>query len=796
MANFETLLKKFTKLSPKELVQLDKACGWSLNAAELTAAQACFRRIRREPVRGELETIAQTWSEHCKHKTFSGPVRFRSKGKTKRYKNLFKETIVKATKALNKPWCLSVFKDNAGIVEFGKNKKWGLAFKVETHNHPCAVEPYGGAETGVGGVIRDILGVGLGAKPVLNTDNFCFGRLASKMKLPPRALPPERVFRGVVEGVRDYGNRMGIPTASGGIYFDDGYLLNPLVYVGCAGLIPVNKIDKKVRPGDLIVSIGGRTGRDGIHGATFSSANINSETSPGAVQIGHAINEKKTLDVLMKARDLNLYDAVTDCGAGGFSSAVGELGAETGARVRLENARLKDSALEPWEIWVSESQERMILAVPPGRLPALEDILNAENCEYCVLGEFTCDARLLVTFNNETVADLGMAFLHEGAPNHEKEAVFTPSAARRPAKKNNRPHLRTLKELLAHPNICSRHSVITQYDYEVQGGTVIKPLQGRSGDGPGDAVVIWPHSVTGDLNDFAGFAAAHGFNPPVGRIDPYQMALYSVDEAVRNLLCVGAEVSKAAILDNFCAASPKNPEVMGGLALAAEGCHDAAMAYGAPFISGKDSFYNQSKDAAGRQYPIPLSLLISALAPVEDIRKAVTINFKEAGNPVYLAGISRKGLGGSVYEEIAGTGDNLISAVLMKEAVRLYAAVLKAMKRGFVAAAHDVSQGGLAVTLSEMAFSGELGAKLYAGGAAAEKELSETELLFGESPSRLVMEVVKEKEQEFLKLVKGLPIRKLGFVRLEPVLDIQLGDKRLLREDINILKGLWKRELL
>ncbi|OGS51491.1 MAG: phosphoribosylformylglycinamidine synthase II, partial [Elusimicrobia bacterium RIFOXYB2_FULL_62_6] len=692
--------------------------------------------------------------------------------------------------------CLSVFKDNAGIVEFGRDKKWGLAFKAETHNHPCAVEPYGGAETGVGGVIRDILGVGLGAKPVLNTDNFCFGRLDSKTKLPPHALSPERVFRGVVEGVRDYGNRMGIPTAAGGIYFDDGYLLNPLVYVGCAGLIPVDKIDKRVRPGDLIVSIGGRTGRDGIHGATFSSANIDEETGSSAVQIGHALNEKKTLDVLMRARDLGLYGAVTDCGAGGFSSAIGELGAETGAHVRLENAKLKDTRIEPWEIWVSESQERMILAVPPAKMRDLEDILNAESCEYCVLGEFTSDARLLVTFNNETVADLGMDFLHGGVPSHEKEASFArPAAGRALPRKKAKPHLETLKELLAHPNICSRHSVITQYDHEVQGGTAGKPLQGRYGDGPGDAAVIWPHSVTGNLNDFAGFAAAHGFNPAVGRIDPYQMALYSVDEAVRNLLCAGAEISRTAILDNFCAASPADPRVMGALVLAAEGCHDAAMAYGAPFISGKDSFYNQSKDARGREYPIPLSLLISAVAPVEDVRKALTINFKEAGNPVYLAGISRKGLGGSVYAEIAG-GDEVVNPVNMKEAVRLYTAVLKAMKRGFVLAAHDVSQGGLAVTLSEMAFSSEFGAELDLDGAPAEKGVSAAELLFGESPSRLVLEVAKGKEGEFLKLVKGLPVREFGFVSEEPVLRIKAGADTLLRENTAALKERWRRELL
>ena len=798
------MINKFTRLDKKQLAALDAAYGWSLNALELAEVQRYFKKAGREPARGELETLAQTWSEHCKHKTFSGPVSFRSGGKTKKYKNLFKETIVKATRTLNRKWCLSVFTDNAGIVEFGSNGKWGLAFKAETHNHPCAVEPYGGAETGVGGVIRDILGVGLGAKPVLNTDTFCFGYPDTRMKFPKNSHPPERIFRGVVEGVRDYGNRMGIPTAAGGIYFDDGYCLNPLVYVGCAGLIPVDKIEKKVNPGDLIVSIGGRTGRDGIHGATFSSANIDEETTASAVQIGHAINEKKTLDVLMRARDLGLYSAVTDCGAGGFSSAIGELGSETGARVRLDQARLKDTRIEPWEIWVSESQERMILSVPPGKLKKLAAILDAENCEYCVLGAFPGDGRLLVTHGETAVVDLPMAFLHGGVPNFEKPAVrravkINAKTPARPA----RTYGAILRDLLAHPNICSRHSVITQYDHEVQGGTVIKPLQGKYGDGPGDAAVIWPQAVTLDLSDFAGFAVGHGFNPALGKIDPYQMALQSVDEAVRNLLCVGAEISRTAILDNFCAASPRDPRVMGDLVLAAEGCRDAALAYGAPFISGKDSFYNQSKDASGREYPIPLSLLISATAPVEDIRKAITMDFKEAGNPVYFAGVSLRGMGGSVYNDLssrsgdkADSGNNFIAPLDMKAAVRLYTTILKAIKLGWVAAAHDVSQGGLAVTLSEMAFSGGLGAEIGLAGAAQEKGLSALELLFGESPARLALEVVKEKETEFLKLVKNLPVKEIGYVSEEPLLSAGSAGEIFFREDINLLKAGWKRELL
>jgi phosphoribosylformylglycinamidine synthase len=791
------MMRNFNSLSVEKLCELDRACGWSLSALELAEAQRHFRKMGRQPSRGELETIAQTWSEHCKHKTFSGPVVFRDGGKVRRYRSLFKETIVKATRKLNRKWCLSVFTDNAGIVEFGKGGKWGLAFKAETHNHPCAVEPYGGAETGVGGVIRDILGVGLGAKPVLNTDTFCFGRLDRKYRLPKNALGPERVMRGVVEGVRDYGNRIGIPTAAGGIYFDDGYLLNPLVYVGCAGLIPADKINKKVVPGDLIVSIGGRTGRDGIHGATFSSANIDEETTSSAVQIGHAVNEKKTLDVLMRARDLGLYNAVTDCGAGGFSSAIGELGSETGARVRLEKALLKDTRIEPWEIWVSESQERMILSVPEGKLKRLAAILDAEDCEYCVLGEFPGDGRLLVTHGGERVVDLPMDFLHGGVPNFEKPAsrrkvrTFAGAPGRPPGG-----YGRALKALLAHPNVCSRHSVITQYDHEVQGGTVGKPLQGKYGDGPGDAAVIWPQSATLDLKDMSGFAVAHGFNPALGRLDPYQMALQSIDEAVRNLLAAGADVSRTAILDNFCAASPRDPEVMGDLVLAAEGCRDAALAYGAPFISGKDSFYNQSKDADGREYPIPISLLISATAPVEDVRRALTINFKAAGDPVYLAGACAAGLGGSVYAELFRERNNAVPALDMKAAVKLYSALAAAIKAGCVAAAHDVSQGGLGVTLAEMAFSGGLGAELDLSGAAGAGDLTPAELLFGESPARLVLEVVKEKEAEFLWLLKGLPADAIGRVTEDPRLSVRADGELFFSESVAALKTSWRKELI
>ncbi|HAH31343.1 MAG TPA: phosphoribosylformylglycinamidine synthase subunit PurL [Elusimicrobia bacterium] len=794
----ELLLSKFSTLNHKQLAALDKKYGWSLNLLELEAAQRYFKKLKREPTRGELETIAQTWSEHCKHKTFSGPVKFRSGRKVKRYKNLFKETIVKATRRLNKQWCLSVFKDNAGVVEFGAGGKWALAFKAETHNHPCALEPYGGAETGVGGVVRDIMGVGLGAKPVLNTDIFCFGRLDSKMKLPKNALGARRIFDGVVEGVRDYGNRMGIPTAAGAVVFDDGYALNPLVFVGCAGIIPRDKIHKKVSPGELIVVIGGSTGRDGIHGATFSSANIAEDTSNSAVQIGHALNEKKALDVLLKARDKNLYSAVTDCGAGGFSSAIGELASECGAIVELEKAELKDTAIEPWEIWVSESQERMVFAVPPKNLKRLAEIADGENCGYCVLGRFTGDNKLRVTFKGESVVALDNAFLHGGIPNYEKNAVFlSPATCNLPPKKIKKPYHQVLKSILSHPNVCSRRSIVSQYDHEVQGGTVVKPFVGPGQNGPSDAAVIWPQAATGDMKDFSGFAAAHGINPAVGRINPYLMALYAADEAVRNLLCVGADITRTALLDNFCAGSPKDPQVMGGLVLAAEGCYAAAMGYGAPFISGKDSFYNQSTDAAGRQYPVPLTLLISAVAPVEDIRKSFSMNLKRPGNPIYLAGTARKGMGGSIYNELYPSGNNALSGLDIKDSFKLYKALLSAMRSGYVMAAHDISDGGFAAAAAEMAFGGDFGADLCPELCFAESGISETELLFGESPSRLLLEVDKKSESDFLSLVSSLQVAKAGYVnnRAELII-INARGKELVKEKNAGLLACWERDLL
>ncbi len=782
--------------SPAKLQDLNRRHGWSLNAAELAAICRHFRSVGREPSRAEMETIAQTWSEHCKHKTFTGEIRYREGGRTLRFGNLLRETVMEATRRLKKPWCLSVFKDNAGVVAY--DQRWALAFKVETHNHPCALEPYGGASTGVGGVIRDILGVGLGAKPVLGTDVFCL--CPPDGADPVEGPAPRLMLERVVAGVRDYGNRMGIPTSGGAIWFDEAFRFNPLVFCGSVGLLPRWAVRKEVRPGDVIVAVGGRTGKDGLHGATFSSSGLHGDSPSSAVQIGHAIMEKRMLDVLLKARDAKLLRSVTDCGAGGFSSAIGELGAGCGARVKLDEAKLKVQGLEPWEIWLSESQERMILACPPKNLKALLDLFDAEDVEYSLLGEFTADRRLKVEFRGETVIDLPMSFLHEGLPKRTLEAQWNPppkvSASR--IKSGSGSCSDALYALLSHWNVCSRAWVIRQYDHEVQGGAVIKALQGTAHDGPGDACVHWPHAATGEVDGFSAVAIAHGLNPNYGRLDPYAMALCCADEALRNLVSVGADVSRASFLDNFCWGNPEDPRTLGSLVRAALGCRDAALGYQVPFISGKDSLYNEYRDARGNKHSIPGTLLISAVAPVDDFRKALTLDFKAPGNAIYLVGWTAEEMGGSLYSQ--WRGDPLAGAVPLpypKRARACLRLLSAAIAKGLVSACHDLSEGGLGVAAAEMAFSGEIGALLELDEVCRPKGLHSNEaVLFSESPSRFLVEVACEKEKEFLKAMKGAILARVGSTLANPVLRIKGTDgSALLEEPLAKLKEAWIRTL-
>ncbi len=791
----------FKRIKLKDIVLLNEKYGWALNKYELKTIIDYFKRIARNPTRAEIETIAQTWSEHCKHKTFNSPSTLiikDAKGKVKKiyqFENLFKQTIVYATKKLSKDYCLSVFKDNAGIIELSAGSKWGICFKVETHNHPCAVEPYGGAETGVGGVVRDILGVGLGAKPVLNTDVFCFAFPDKRYKVSKGFLSPHKIISGVVAGVRDYGNKIGIPTSCGGVFFDDRYLYNPLVYVGCVGIIPRDKIQKKVIPGSYIVVIGGATGRDGIGGSTFSSKDIDENTSTSHVQIGHAINEKKLIDVLMKARDMKIYNAITDCGAGGFSSAVGELASECGAEVILDNVILKEKNMEGWEIWLSESQERMVLSVFEDKLDELKKICEIEECQYYVIGRFTDTKKLEVYYKGEKIVDLEMDFLHRGVKKIKKKGVWVEPLAKNKIRViNPSNYYERFKKVVSDLNCSSRRWIVEQYDHEVMAQTVLKPFCGVNEKTPSDATVIWPGQVTGEFSSFNGFAVGLGMRPSASDFSPYHMAVYSIDEAVRNLVCVGADISRGGLLDNFCLANPNDQRVMGEFVLAAIGARDGAIGMEMPYISGKDSFYNQTK-IGSKVFRIPTTLLISAVAPVEDVRKIITPYFKKVSNPLYVVGKFGKGLGASVYGRIFEPQNNVVSPIDIKKNRKTYIALLQAMKKGFVISAHDVSDGGFAVCVFEMSLGG-LGAEINIKNIVSRYKLSIVEVLFGENGSKIVVEIDKKYEKDFVKLMNGFDIVKIGSVLPSPSLVFRNNGDILMSFNSESVRELWERDIL
>jgi len=782
------------------LVQLSIDGQLSLNLDEMRTIRDHFETQGRPATDIELETIAQTWSEHCCHKTLTARIEHEGPdGEKFTYENLLKDTIARATRELMEreetPFCLSVFKDNAGVVAF--DDEYGISFKVETHNHPSAIEPYGGAGTGIGGVLRDTLGTGLGAKPIVNTDVFCFGPPDLPMdELPAGALHPLRVLRGVVSGVRDYGNRMGIPTASGALYFDERYIGNPLVYCGSIGLIPRGMVEKVVHPGDRVVALGGRTGRDGIHGATFSSVELTEESetvSSGAVQIGNAITEKKFLDVLIKARDLGLYRSVTDCGAGGFSSAVGEMGEETGARVDLEKIPLKYEGLSYWEIWISEAQERMVFAVAPEKYAEFEALAESEGVECTDIGEFTGNGKLELFYEGNQVCDLGVDFLFNGRPPAHFSSVF-----RKPEVEAAEPHgglsaAALLREILAAPNVASKEWVIRQYDHEVQGRSIIKPLQGPAADGPGDGVVFTPR-----YDSLRGIAIGCGMNPRYGDIDPYRMAVSAVDEAVRNIVACGGNPSKTAILDNFCWGNTARPETLGSLVEASRGCYDAAMALGTPFVSGKDSLNNEFRTASGT-LSIPPSLLISSLSMVEDVSCSVTMDLKEPGNLLVLVGETRAEMGGSHYAKFAGGGGDV--PCLPPEASQIHQAMHGAIQQRLVRSCHDLSEGGLAVAAAEMAFSGGLGAKIQLDKLPVSAEgggLDDLQGLFSESNCRYLVEVSQENKDALLALFDGLPAAVVGETCEDGVLEVtgKDGAGEILSESIEELRTIWKEPLI
>jgi len=800
---FEIKTVAIRELDDEGLAKLSKAGQLYLTLVEMQTIQQHFQNLNRDPTDIELESIAQTWSEHCSHKTLAGKIAYRDEKGERRFENMLKETIFAATQEIRKSlgendWCVSVFKDNAGIVKFDDDNN--IVFKVETHNHPSALEPYGGANTGIGGVIRDPMGTGMGAKPICNTDIFCFAPPETPSdSLPPGVLHPRRVMKGVVSGVRDYGNRMGIPTVNGAVYFDERYLGNPLVYCGNVGIIPVDKSDKEVQPNDLIVAVGGKTGRDGIHGATFSSAELTEESeslSGGAVQIGNAITEKIVLDVLLQARDLNLFNAVTDCGAGGFSSAVGEMGEEIGAEVWLEKAPLKYDGLTYTEIWISEAQERMVLAVPEEKWPELQALFASEGSEATVLGRFAPTGKLTLKYDDQTVGELDMSFLHDGRPPVVRDAIYEAPPTEELAEEALATDAdASLRAILSSLNVASKEWIIRQYDHEVQGGSVIKPLVGASNDGPSDAAVVRPV-----LGSHKGIVVSCGMNPHYGDFDTYDMATSAIDEAIRNCIAVGADPTRIAILDNFCWGYTDRPETLGSLVRAALACYDLAVAMGTPFISGKDSLNNEfsyvDKSGEKQTIAIPPTLLISAMGQVDDVSTCVTMDLKSTGNSIYIVGQTKNEMGGShwslVNKKAAGSAPK-VDAELAK---RVFHSIHSAIRAKTIRACHDLSEGGLAVALAEMCFAGGLGADIQLDAVPADgSDMHANVLLFSESNSRFVCEVPKERSSDFEACLAGVPFAKIGEVASHQKLSIRHSGDQLIDDTIELLKEAWQTPL-
>ena len=756
-------------LDDEALAALSRSRCLALTVRELHAVRDHFRSLGRAPYEIELETIAQTWSEHCCHKTLTSAVDHVGAAGEARYDNLLKETVFAATRTIReslgqRDWCVSVFRDNSGVVRFDGDHD--VCVKVETHNHPSAIEPYGGAATGLGGVIRDVLGTGRGAKPIANLDVFCVAPADTPAaEIPPGVIPPRRLLDGVVAGVRDYGNRMGIPTIAGAVAYDPGYLGNPLVFCGTVGIMPRGHAEAAVRPGDLVVVAGGRTGRDGIHGATFSSLELSSASesqSGGAVQIGHAINEKMLTDFVLEASREQLFDAITDCGAGGLSSAIGEMGATLGAEVQLERVPLKYAGLSATEVWISEAQERMVLAVPPTRWERLAALAAAEGVEATAIGTFTGSGRLVLRWGDEVAGELDCHFLHEGRPRQRlaSRAERPRAAAAEWATGGGVDAVASLlPTVLALPDVASKEWIVRQYDHEVQGCSVLKPFPGPGG-GPADGTI-----VRGVLGRDRGLVLGVGLRHRLGRVDPYQMAAGGIVEAIANVVAAGADPDRIALLDNFCWGDTRRPESLGTLVEACRACHDVALAFSAPFVSGKDSLNNvfawTAPDGTARELSIPPTLLATALGQIDDVRRAVSPDLKAPGHRLAVVGLSRGETAGSQLELTGAVRGGAVPQVDVAACRAAVHAVAAARRAGLLQSCHDVSDGGLVTAVAEMAIGGGLGARLdlgavpaaLAGDAAAAPDLARG---YGETPGRFVCAVRTEDADRFAELVAAV----------------------------------------
>jgi len=816
------------------LVRLSTERLLALNLEEMQALRDYFAAARTieeriaaglsaEATDVEIEMIAQTWSEHCKHKIFNAQIAYRGVDGVETVRSLFKTYIKATTDDLRaaRPDLLSVFTDNAGVFQFSEDA--AVCVKAETHNSPSALDPYGGAITGIVGVNRDILGTGMGAAPLFNTDVLCFAPPATPdAAVPEGLLRPKEVLAGVHRGIVDGGNQSGIPVAAGAFVFDESYLGKPLVFCGTGGLMPMRvrgapSWEKRIEPGMLAVMVGGRIGKDGIHGATFSSLALD-ETSPSsAVQIGDPIIQKRMTDFLLEARDLGLYQGITDNGAGGLSSSLGEMASESGGlRIDLDACPLKYPGLAPWEILVSESQERMSLAVLPASLPELLALAGRRGVEATAVGEFTDSGRIEIRAGGKLVGLLALEFLHGGLPTMRLEAEWRPPALRPQGPLADRNDWTSvLLELLAEPNLASKESLVRQYDHEVKGMSIEKPFTGLRRDAPSDGAVLKPQ-----YRSWRGLTVTHGICPRLSEHDAYIMALAAVDEAYRAHIALGGEPDGAVALDNFCwpdpVASASNPDgayKLGQLVRACRGLRDACLAYGLPLVSGKDSMKNDAY-AGGRRISIKPTLLVTLVGVITDCRKAMSTDFLAAGDLLYILGESSGRLGASILERMlaaqAAFPIGLGPCPVPRPAanVALYRILAKAISGRAIRSCHDLSEGGLAVALAESCLGGRLGAEIRLdalpglpfgakrSGAGLEPAAAGVPLaarcLFAEDAGRFLVSIRPEDRERFESSMRAFPMALIGELRSEPRIRASLGGSTVLDADLESIERAFK----
>jgi phosphoribosylformylglycinamidine synthase II len=805
-----------------DLMRISSEGILSLSLEEMRAIRDYFASgtVRRQrvslglpehPTDVELECLAQTWSEHCKHKIFAGRVRYMDEsGHEEWIDSLFKTCIRGATEEIAKEldWMVSVFSDNAGIVRF--NDHYNISYKVETHNSPSALDPYGGAITGIVGVNRDPMGTGMGCEMVCNVWGYCLGSPFYEGDLPEGLMHPRRIRDGVHQGVIDGGNQSGIPWSRGFERFDERYIGKPLVYCGTVGRIPRDlqgrpSERKEICTGDAIVMCGGRIGKDGIHGATFSSEELRKESPTQAVQIGDPITQRKMYEFLMEARDLGLYRAITDNGAGGLSSSIGEMcRLSGGADLDLEKAPLKYEGLQPWEILLSEAQERMSLAVPQDKLKRLLGLAAQREVEATELGSFTDSGAFVVRYGSRVVAHIEINFLHDGAPRMVLEASWQPPKVAAPKRPRKGLRNKKLASLLRGLNVCSREYKSRQYDGEVKGLSVVKPFVGVKSDVPSDAAVM---RVEHGCN--AGIILAEGINPFFSDLDTYHMMASVIDESVRRVISVGGQLKQIAGLDNFCWPDPvqseKTPDghyKMAQLVRANKALYDVTTAFKVPSISGKDSMKNDSV-RGNRKISIPPTVLFSTIGIMNDVRRAVTMYIKNAGDLIYVVGCTKDEMGASEYYRMLAREQGTPAAyggevpkLDIQGALSIYQAMSQATANEVLSSSHTPTLGGLAAAFALAAVGGCLGVEIDLASLPCEGRLDDDTRLFSESNSRFVITCRPDKKSDLESLLRDVPFSRVGTVLEERKLQINgSGGRKIIDMDIETLRRSFKETL-